>query len=118
MKEQLYTKEGKPFTGNTVRRLDGKWQLNIQALSPDELAKTCELYTYTPTTPGVNQKQDKMVFDKKTGTCTHSTRSVTPEEIEEQVNQNLMAEFEFEQEEEKRVKFEDWKAKKEKAKLN
>ena len=118
MKKQLYTQNGKPFNATHVRRLDGKIELNPQALSPVELAKTCELYTYTTTASGANQKPDKMVFDKKTGTCTHSTRSVTPEEIEEQANQNLFAEFEFEQEEEKRVKFEDWKAKKEKAKLN
>ena len=113
MKKTIFTSEGRIFSGKHVTRLDGRIELNPSALSAEELHATCGLFTYEPTATKADEVAGQLVFNTKTGTCTHAPRKLTIGEIEEQANQNLFAEFEMEQEEEKRVKFEDWKAKKE-----
>jgi hypothetical protein len=124
MKKTYYNKQGKPVHISHAKRKDGRVELNPSALSPVELMNNCELFTYESANPqsksNVLTKPGKLVFNDKTGTCTHEQIELTSEEIAAREEHELRAEFEAEQfereEQEREEKFKAWKAKKEKNK--
>jgi pSer/pThr/pTyr-binding forkhead associated (FHA) protein len=115
---QYYNENGEIVRiSNNAYRLDDKTTiLNIECLTPTELAKKCGLYTYQP--PASQQKNGKparpgkLVIDKKTGTCTHKLVELSDEEIAQQQEDQLRAEFEAWKAEKKESEFEAWKAEK------
>ena len=112
---QYYNENGEIVRiSNNAFRLDEKTTiLNIECLTPTELAKTCGLYTYEPhlilTKNGNPAKYGKLVINKSKGTCTHELIELTDQEIAQQQEDQLRSEFEAEMLSKKEAEFLDWK---------